>query len=53
MDLYDKAVSALKAAINKNDTKAIENANKVVAKAGSAYLAWSKAYAADLAALNG
>jgi flagellin-specific chaperone FliS len=53
MDLYDKAVSALKAAINKNDAKAIENANKVVAKAGNAYLAWSKAYAADLAALNG
>jgi hypothetical protein len=53
MDLYDKAVSALKAAINKNDAKAIENANKVVAKAGSAYLAWSKAYATDLAALNG
>ena len=53
MDLYDKAVSALKTAINKNDAKAIENANKVVAKAGSAYLAWSKAYADDLAGLNG
>ena len=53
MDLYDKAVSALKTAINKNDAKAIENANKVVAKAGSAFLAWSKAFTADLAALNG
>jgi len=53
MDLYEKAVTALKTAINKNDTKAIQNGNKVLTKAGTAYIAWSKAYADDLAGLNG
>ena len=53
MDLLEKAVTATNAAINKNDTKAIQNGNKMMANAGSASSAWSKAYADDAAALNG
>jgi hypothetical protein len=53
MDLYDKAVTALKAAVNKNDTKAITKGNALLAKAGVAFVAWSKVYGADAAALKG
>ena len=53
MGLWEKAVTATKAAINKNDTKAIQNGNKMVANASSAFTAWSTAYASDAAALNG
>ena len=53
MDLLEKAVTATNAAINKNDTKAIQNGNKMMANVGSASSAWSKAYADDAAALNG
>ena len=53
MDLYEKGITALKPAVNKNDRNAITKANAVLGKAGVAFLAWSKAYTADAAALNG
>ena len=53
MGLYEKAITALKAAINKNDAKAIGKAGQVAVKANSAFLAWQKAYSAEVSALNG
>ncbi|MEY4444071.1 MAG: hypothetical protein RL301_150 [Actinomycetota bacterium] len=53
MGLYEKAITALKAAINKNDAKAIGKAGQVAVKANSAFLAWQKSYSTDVAALNG
>jgi hypothetical protein len=50
---YKSAITALNKGIVKNDTKMITKANPLVAKASSDYLAWTKAYQADLAALNG
>ncbi len=53
MEMYEKAISSLKAAINKNDAKAIAKAGKAAAKASKSFLAWQKAYTAEVAALNG
>ncbi len=53
MELYEKAITSLKVAINKNDTKAVAKAGQAAAKASKAFLAWQKAYTAEVAALNG
>ena len=53
MTIYEKAITSLTAAMNKNDVKAIGKAGQLATKAGTAYLAWQKAYTADVAALNG
>ena len=50
---YKSAITALNAGIQKNDSKAIAKANTLATKATSAYIAWSEAYAAEVAALNG
>jgi hypothetical protein len=53
MGLYEKAITSLKVAINKNDTKAVTKAGQAAAKASKAFLAWQKAYTIEVAALNG
>ena len=50
---YKTAITALNAGIQKNDAKAITKATPLATKASKAYLAWSEAYAAEVAALNG
>ena len=50
---YKSAITALNKGIVKNDTKMITKANPLVAKASKDYLAWTKAYQADMTALNG
>ena len=50
---YKTAITALNAGIQKNDSKAITKSNTLITKATNAYLAWSEAYAAEVAALNG
>ena len=50
---YKTALTTLNNGIQKNDSKIIGKANTLAAKATSAYVAWSKAYAAEVAAFNG
>jgi hypothetical protein len=50
---YKTAIASLNKGIQKNDTKQVTKANALVLKATNAYLDWSKAYAAEVAALNG
>ena len=50
---YKTAISSLNNGVQKNDTKIVTKANALVLKATNAYLAWSKEYAAEVAALNG
>ncbi len=50
---YKTAITALDKGIQKNDAKAITKATPLATKASKAYLAWSEAYAAEVAALNG
>jgi len=53
MVLYEKAITSLKLAINKNDTKAVAKASQAAVKAGKAFAAWQKVYTTEVAALNG
>lgn len=53
IELYERAVTSLKIAINKNDTKAVAKAGQATVKASKAFLAWQKVYTAEVAALNG
>jgi hypothetical protein len=50
---YKTAITTLDKGIQKNDAKVITKATPLATKASKAYLAWSKAYAAEVAALNG
>jgi hypothetical protein len=50
---YKTAITALNKGIQKNNAKAITKATPKATKASKAYLAWSEAYAAEVAALNG
>jgi len=50
---YKTAITALNNGIVKNDVKLINKANPLVVKASNDYLAWTKAYTADMTALNG
>lgn len=50
---YKTAISTLNTGVQKNNTKTVTKANALVVKATNAYLAWSEAYAAEVAALNG
>jgi len=50
---YKTALTTLNTGIQKNDSKIISKANTLAAKATSAYVAWSKVYATEVAALNG
>jgi hypothetical protein len=50
---YKSTITTLKSGIVKNDAKIIAKANPLAAKASKEYLAWSKAYAVEVAALNG
>ncbi len=50
---FKTGVTLSKAAINKNDSKTMAKANASILKGNSGWVAWSTAYAADVAALNG
>lgn len=50
---YKTAISTFNTGIQKNDSKIITKANTLASKASISYMAWSKAYAAEVAALNG
>ncbi len=50
---YKSAITTLNTGIQKNDAKIITKANTLASKASTAYIAWSQAYAAEVAALNG
>lgn len=50
---YKTAISTFNTGIQKNDSKIIAKANTLASKATTSYLAWSKAYASEVAALNG
>jgi hypothetical protein len=50
---FKTGVTLSKTAINKNDSKTMAKANASILKGNSSWVAWSTAYAADVAALNG
>ena len=50
---FKTGVTLSKAAINKNDSKTMTKANASILKGNSGWVAWSAAYEADVAALNG
>jgi hypothetical protein len=50
---YKSAITAVNNGVQKNDAKMISKSMSLVTKANTALLAWSKAYQADVAALNG
>lgn len=50
---YKSAISSISTAIQKNDMKLVAKASTLAGKATTSYLAWSQAYAAEVAALNG
>ena len=50
---FRTGVTLAKAAMNKNDSKKMAKANAALLKGNSAWVAWSAAYEADVAALNG
>ena len=50
---FKTGVTLAKSAISKNDSKTMEKGNVSILKGNSDWVAWSTAYAADVAALNG
>jgi hypothetical protein len=50
---FKTGVTLAKAAMNKNDSKKMAKANAALLKGNSGWVAWSAAYEADVAALNG
>ncbi len=50
---FKTGVTLAKAAMDKNDSKKMAKANASILKGNSGWVAWSTAYAADVAALNG